>query len=126
MQHTPSRDRQWHLYTVTDSKSPIQRMFLRTLVRQPDTSDMFSLRQTLDLDISQIRQNQSFTSYSLLRSLNAALEELELHMHNKAIKSDHSHMYLCILRVQYINDLMAMSRLIFNAHNFLYLATFLL
>ncbi|KAJ6842512.1 acetyl-CoA carboxylase 1-like [Iris pallida] len=36
IQYTLSRDRQWHLYTVKDSNALIQRMFLRTLVRQPN------------------------------------------------------------------------------------------
>ncbi|MCE3050604.1 Acetyl-CoA Carboxylase [Datura stramonium] len=39
IKYTPSRDRQWHLYTVLDKRRPIQRMFLRTLVRQSTSDD---------------------------------------------------------------------------------------
>lgn len=40
-----------------------------------------------------------------------ALEELELHVHNTTIRSDHSHMYICILREQQSHDLLPPSRL---------------
>ncbi|CAI8605998.1 unnamed protein product [Vicia faba] len=44
IRYTPSRDRQWHLYTVVDTKpQPIQRMFLRTLLRQPTTNEGYSV-----------------------------------------------------------------------------------
>ncbi|ONK64464.1 uncharacterized protein A4U43_C07F26320 [Asparagus officinalis] len=111
IKYTPSRDRQWHLYTVVDSKALIQRMFLRTLVRQPNTTDgFFSVGQGLDMEISHVQPSMSFTSVSILRSLFAALEELELHVHSEAIRSDHSHMYLCILREQQLFDLLPSSR----------------
>ncbi|CAA6665069.1 unnamed protein product [Spirodela intermedia] len=105
MQYTPSRDRQWHLYTVSDPKSRTQRMFLRTLVRQPNTLDGFTLGQALDKEVDELQLSLSFTSLSLLRSLMAALDELELRTHNAIIKAEHAHMYLCILREQRLDDL---------------------
>ena len=59
----------------------------------------------LDVDMMRSQWAISFTSRSILRSLMAAMEELELNMHNTTLKSDHAHMYLCILREQQINDL---------------------
>ncbi|MQM19485.1 hypothetical protein Taro_052489 [Colocasia esculenta] len=105
MQYTPSRDRQWHMYTVFDQKTRIQRKFLRTLVRQPNTFDGFSLGPGFDSEIAQLRVSLSFSALSLLRSLMAALDELELHTHSVNIKADHAHMYLCILREQQLYDL---------------------
>ncbi|XP_010916915.1 acetyl-CoA carboxylase 1 [Elaeis guineensis] len=110
MQYTPSRDRQWHLYTVLDPKAPIQRMFLRTLVRQPSMTNGFSSSEILDSEIICAQCHLSFASVSILRSLMGALEELELHVHNATIRSDHSHMYLCILREQQLFDLIPVSR----------------
>lgn len=110
IQYTLSRDRQWHLYTVKDSNALIQRMFLRTLVRQPNTTDGLSLGQGFDMEICRVQHLMSFTSVSILRSLLGALEELELHVHNATIRSDHSHMYLCILREQQFYDLLPLSR----------------
>lgn len=104
IKYTPSRDRQWHLYTVVDKQLPIQRMFLRTLVRQP-TSEGLTLYQGLDVGTTQTQSTMSFTSKSILRSLMTAMEELELHGHNATVKSDHSHMYLYILQEQQIDDL---------------------
>uniref|UniRef100_A0A1D1YN11 Acetyl-CoA carboxylase 1 n=1 Tax=Anthurium amnicola TaxID=1678845 RepID=A0A1D1YN11_9ARAE len=105
MHYTPSRDRQWHLYSVFDQKARVQRMFLRTLVRQPNTFDGFTLGQGLDTEIAQLQLSLSFTALSLLRSLMAALDELELHTHKANIKAEHAHMYLCILREQQLYDL---------------------
>ncbi|GFY96498.1 acetyl-CoA carboxylase 1 [Actinidia rufa] len=107
IKYTPSRDRQWHLYTVVDKPLPIQRMFLRTLVRQPTSNEGF-----MGLDTVTIRSQlaMSFTSRSILRSLMTALEELELHVHNATIKSDLAHMYLYILREQQIDDLVPFSK----------------
>ncbi|XP_068641078.1 acetyl-CoA carboxylase 1-like [Aristolochia californica] len=105
IQYTPSRDRQWHLYTVVD-KPHIQRMFLRTLLRQPNTIDGISAYQ----ETTESQYDLSYTSISILRSVNNALEELELHSHNATIKSEHAHMYLCILREQQIYDLVPSSR----------------
>lgn len=110
IQYTPSRDRQWHLYTVVESKTHVQRMFLRTLVRQPNTTDGFSLGQGLDMEIYRAQTSLPFTSVSILRSLLAALEELELHVHSATMRADHSHMYLCILREQQLFDLLPLSR----------------
>ncbi|MBA0551193.1 hypothetical protein Golob_022088, partial [Gossypium lobatum] len=105
IQYTPSRDRQWHLYTVVDKPVPIQRMFLRTLVRQPTSDDGLTAYRGLDVDMMRSQSAMSFTSRSILRSLMGAMEELEINMHNATLKSDHAHMYLCILREQQINDL---------------------
>lgn len=105
IQYTPSRDRQWHLYTVVDKPVPIQRMFLRTLVRQPTTNEGFTAYQGLGMELPHAQWTMSFTSRSILRSLVAAMEELELNVHNATVKSDHAHMYLCILREQQMDDL---------------------
>ncbi|XVF36762.1 hypothetical protein REPUB_Repub19eG0086300 [Reevesia pubescens] len=105
IQYMPSRDRQWHLYTVVDKPLLIQRMFLRTLVRQSMTDDGLAAYRGLDVDMMHSQWAISFTSRSILRTLTAAMEELELNMHNATLKSDHAHMYLCILREQQINDL---------------------
>lgn len=110
IQYTPSRDRQWHLYTVVDKPQPIQRMFLRTLVRQSSTNEGFLSYQGQDVGKTQPQKALSFTSRSLLRSLNAALEELELHGHNTSVRADYAHMYLCILREQQIEDLVPYNR----------------
>lgn len=104
IKYTPSRDRQWHLYTIVEKPLPIQRMFLRTLVRQP-TKEWFPGYQISDMAGSQSQWALSFTSRSILRSLVTAMEELELHVHNATVKSDHAHMYLYILREQQIDDL---------------------
>lgn len=79
-------------------------MFLRTLVRQP-TSEGLTLYQGLHAGTTQTQSTMSFTSKSILRSLMTAMEELELHVHNTTVKSDHAHMYLYILREQQIDDL---------------------
>ncbi|XP_042520435.1 acetyl-CoA carboxylase 1-like [Macadamia integrifolia] len=110
IQYTPSRDRQWHLYSVVDKPQPIRRMFLRTLVRQPSTNEGFSMYQGIDVRIGSAQLATSFTSRSILRTLMAALEELELRVHNDTIKADHAHMYLCILREQQVDDLVSYSR----------------
>lgn len=107
IKYTPSRDRQWHLYTVVDKPLPIQRMFLRTLVRQPTSNEGF---MGLDIGTNRSPLAMSFTARSILRSLTTAMEELELHVHNATIKSDHAHMYLYILREQQIDDLVPYSK----------------
>ncbi|CAN1247442.1 Acetyl-CoA carboxylase 1 [Linum perenne] len=106
IQYTPSRDRQWHLYTVIDKPVPIRRMFLRSLVRQPTSTDGFTVYQGLGMDAFRTQSALSFTSGSILDSIVAAMEELELNVHNATIKSEHAHMYLCILREQNIEDLL--------------------
>ncbi|KAF7829912.1 acetyl-CoA carboxylase 1-like [Senna tora] len=104
--YTPSRDHQWHLYTVVDTKpQSIQRMFLRTLVRQPTTDGGFSY-QGLDVETLRTQKAMSLTSRSILRSLMAAMEELELNAHNATVRSEHVHMYLYIIREQQIDDLL--------------------
>ncbi|KAI4337725.1 hypothetical protein L6164_016106 [Bauhinia variegata] len=111
IRYTPSRDRQWHLYTVVDSKPPsIQRMFLRTLVRQPTSTEGFSSYQRLDMETSRPQLAMSFTSRSILRSLTNAMEELELNAHNATVRSEHAHMYLYIIREQHIDDLVPYSK----------------
>ena len=111
--YTPSRDRQWHLYTLVknseDPKSNDQRMFLRTVVRQPSVTNGF-LCGSIDNEVGRAQASSSFTSKSILRSLMAALEEIELHAHNEALRSGHSHMYLCMLREQQLFDLIPFSR----------------
>lgn len=103
--YTPSRDRQWHLYTVKDKPLPIQRMFLRTLVRQPTTTGGFASYQGLDMGSSGSQLALSYTSRSILRSLVFAMEELELNAHNATGKYDHAHMYLYVVQEQQVNDL---------------------
>ncbi|KAM7252837.1 hypothetical protein ACFE04_025455 [Oxalis oulophora] len=110
IRYTPSRDRQWHLYNVVDKPIPIQRMFLRTLVRQPTSNESFTAYHGLDSETSQKLWSMSFTSRSILKSLMTAMEELELNSHNSATKSEYTHMYLCILREQQINDLVPYPR----------------
>ncbi|XVE55454.1 hypothetical protein DITRI_Ditri03aG0159900 [Diplodiscus trichospermus] len=105
IQYTPSCVCQWHLYSVVDKPLPIQRMFLRTLVRQPMSDDGLAAYRGLDVDMMRSQWAMSFTSRGILRSLMAAMEELELNVHNATLKSDNAHMYLCILREQQINDL---------------------
>ncbi|CAI9116352.1 OLC1v1017472C1 [Oldenlandia corymbosa var. corymbosa] len=106
IQYTPSRDRQWHLYTVVEKPSSIQRMYLRTLVRQPLSTDGLTVYQGLDKEITQNLWSLSFTSRSILRSLVSAMEELELHVHNANVRSDHAHLYLYIVQEQRIDDLL--------------------
>nr|ASZ00201.1 acetyl-CoA carboxylase 1 [Hypseocharis bilobata] len=102
IRYTPSRDRQWHLYTIVDKPLPIQRMFLRTLVRQPTNEIAYQGRE---MQTTCTQRAMSFTSRSILRSLMGAMEELELHVHSATVKSDHAHMYLHIIREQQIDDL---------------------
>nr|ASZ00196.1 acetyl-CoA carboxylase 1 [California macrophylla] len=102
IRYTPSRDRQWPLYTIVDKPLPIQRMFLRTLVRQPTNEIAYQGRH---METTSTERAMSFTSRSILRSLMGAMEELELHVHSATVKSDHSHMYLYIIREQQIDDL---------------------
>ncbi|WJX38678.1 acetyl-coenzyme-A carboxylase [Trifolium repens] len=111
IRYTPSRDRQWHLYTVLDTKPlPIQRMFLRTLIRQPTTYEGLSSYQRLDAETSRTQLAMSFTSRSIFRSLMGAMEELELNSHNTTIKSEHAHMYLYVIREQHVDDLVPYPR----------------
>lgn len=104
IKYTPSRDRQWHLYTVID-KPFIRRMFLRTLVRQP-----ISEFTGVELSALETQKPISFTSRSILRSLTTAMEELELNAHSASLKPDHAHMYLYIVREQQIYDLVPYHR----------------
>ncbi|KAM0865439.1 hypothetical protein ACQ4PT_043269 [Festuca glaucescens] len=87
MKYTPSRDRQWHIYTLNseDPKSNDQRMFLRTVVRQPSLTNGF-LFGSIDNEVGRAQASSSFTSNSILRSLMTALEEIELHAHNEAAR----------------------------------------
>uniref|UniRef100_A0A8R7RE32 biotin carboxylase n=3 Tax=Triticum TaxID=4564 RepID=A0A8R7RE32_TRIUA len=103
--YTPSRDRQWHIYTLVknnkDPRSNNQRMFLRTIVRQPSVTNGF-LFGNIDNEVGHAQASSSFISDSILKSLRAALEEIELHAHNEAVRSGYSHMYMCILRAAVI------------------------
>ncbi|XP_019100885.1 PREDICTED: acetyl-CoA carboxylase 1-like [Camelina sativa] len=110
IQYTPSRDRQWHLYAVTDKPVPVKRMFLRSLVRQATMNDGFMLQQGQDKQHSQTLFSMPYTSKCVLRSLMDAMEELELNAHNASMKPDHAHMFLCILREQQIDDLVPYPR----------------
>ncbi|KAJ4767613.1 Acetyl-CoA carboxylase [Rhynchospora pubera] len=110
IKYTPSRDRQWHLYTVSDAKQPIQRMFLRTLVRQPMGTNVLSSMPSVDVELSRAQAELSFTSSSIFRSLIGALDELELYAHNAGVRSDHAHMYLCVLGEQQPFNLVPSSR----------------
>nr|AHI94840.1 acetyl-coenzyme A carboxylase [Eleusine indica] len=114
VKYTPSRDRQWHIYTLIKNKKDQrlndQRMFLRTIVRQPSTTNGF-LSASIDSEVGRAQASSSFTSNSILRSLMAALEEIELHAHSETVRSGHSHMYLCILREQRVLDLIPFSRM---------------
>ncbi|KAI3706157.1 hypothetical protein L1987_76415 [Smallanthus sonchifolius] len=111
IKYTPSRDRQWHMYTVDAKPLPFQRMFLRTLVRQP-TKEWFSPSGYQGSEVAGPRSQLalSYTSRSILRSLVTAMEELELHVHNATVKSDHAHMYLYVLKEQQIHDLVLFSK----------------
>ncbi|GAB4839534.1 acetyl-coenzyme-A carboxylase [Ancistrocladus abbreviatus] len=102
IKYTPSRDRQWHLYTIVDKPLPLQRMFLRTLVRQPVSDEGY---QGVEVGTINVQGAKSFTSRSILRPLTAAMEELELHAHSATLKPEHAHMYLYIVREQQIHDL---------------------
>ncbi|XP_062200626.1 acetyl-CoA carboxylase 1-like [Phragmites australis] len=114
VKYTPSRDRQWHIYTLIKNKKDQrlndQRMFLRTIIRQPSATNGF-LSGSIDNEVGCTQASSSFTSNSILRSLIAALEEIELHAHSESVRSGHSHMYLCILREQQLLDLIPFSRM---------------
>ncbi len=107
MKYTPSRDRQWHIYTLRNTENPkmLHRVFFRTLVRQPSVSNKFSSGQIGDMEVGSAEEPLSFTSTSILRSLMTAIEELELH----AIRTGHSHMYLHVLKEQKLLDLVPVS-----------------
>lgn len=110
VKYTPSRDRQWHLYSVVDPKpQSFKRTFLRTLVRQPTTNEGL-LGQGLHMETLQAQKVMSLTSRSILRSLMAAMEELELNAHNTTVKSEHTHIYLYVIQEQQIDDIVHYSR----------------
>uniref|UniRef100_A0A0D9WEQ7 Uncharacterized protein n=1 Tax=Leersia perrieri TaxID=77586 RepID=A0A0D9WEQ7_9ORYZ len=106
LKYTPSRDRQWHIYTLRNTENPkmLHRVFFRTLVRQPSASNKFLSGQIGDIEVGS-DEPLSFTSTSILRSLITAIEELELH----AIRTGHSHMYLHVLKEQKLLDLVPVS-----------------
>ncbi|KAL6839698.1 hypothetical protein ACP4OV_030386 [Aristida adscensionis] len=107
MKYTPSRDRQWHIYTLRNTENPkmLHRVFFRTIVRQPSSGNKFTSAQIDDIGLKGSEESLSFTSNSILRSLMTAIEELELH----AIRTGHSHMYMCILKEQKLLDLIPVS-----------------
>uniref|UniRef100_A0A0E0B9J6 Uncharacterized protein n=1 Tax=Oryza glumipatula TaxID=40148 RepID=A0A0E0B9J6_9ORYZ len=110
--YTPSRDRQWHIYTLVKKKKDLrsndQRMFLRTIVRQPSANRGF-LSGSIDNGGSHAQASSYYTSNSILRSLMGALDEIELHAHDETVRSSLSHMYLCILREQQLHNLIPFS-----------------
>ena len=91
------------MYTVVD-KPAIRRMFLRTLVRQPKFIDNAAKLQMLNEDVKEA-STMSLIANRVVKSLLGALEELELYAHNANAKSDHVHIFLCILRPQESSDL---------------------
>jgi acetyl-CoA carboxylase/biotin carboxylase 1 len=107
MKYTPSRDRQWHIYTLRNTENPkmLHRVFFRTLVRQPSAGNRFTSGHISDVEGGRVEESLSFTSSSIMKSLTTAIEELELH----AIRTGHSHMYLCILKEQKLLDLIPVS-----------------
>ncbi|KAG0579665.1 hypothetical protein KC19_4G115000 [Ceratodon purpureus] len=98
MQYAPSRNRQWYIYNATDGKTKTRRMFLRALIRQPKSSDGIGVAQPDSRGITLVKD-------SITQSLQGALDELELAVHDINSKADHIHMYLCILRAQQLDDL---------------------
>lgn len=107
MKYTPSRDRQWHIYTLRNTENPkmLHRVFFRTIVRQLNADNKFASAQVSNTEVGGLEESLSSTSNSILRSLMTAIEELELH----AIRTGHSHMYLCILKEQKLLDLIPFS-----------------
>jgi acetyl-CoA carboxylase / biotin carboxylase 1 len=106
--YTPSRDRQWHIYTLRNTENPkmLHRVFFRTIVRQPNAGNKFTSSQIGDsVEVGGSDESLSYTSNSILRSLMTAIEELELH----AIRTGYTHMYLCILKEQKLLDLIPVS-----------------
>nr|AHC53984.1 plastid transported acetyl-CoA carboxylase [Eleusine indica] len=105
--YTPSRDRQWHIYTLRNTENPkmLHRVFFRTIVRQPNTSNKFTSSQIGDFEVGGSEESLSYTSNSILRSLMTAIEELELH----AIRTGYTHMYLCVLKEQKLLDFIPVS-----------------
>lgn len=67
-------------------------MFMRALIRQPIARD----ESGAELDSRGIKRVEE----SITQSLQGALDELELAVHDINGKADHIHMYLCILRAQ--------------------------
>nr|ASZ00205.1 acetyl-CoA carboxylase 2 [Erodium texanum] len=107
VQYIPSRDRQWHMYTIVDKPLRTKRMFLRTLVRQPTDEKAYQGQGT---ETTGAQQAMSFTSRTILGSIMGAMEELELNAHSTTGKCDHAHMYLHIVREQQIDDLVPYSK----------------
>jgi hypothetical protein len=77
-------------------------MFLRALIRQPITRDESGVQLYL--------RTLTGVEDSITQSLQGALDELELAVHDINSKADHIHMYLCILRAQELGDLIQASR----------------
>lgn len=107
--YTPSRDRQWHIYTLRNTENPkmLHRVFFRTIVRQPNAGSKFTSSAQIGdfVEVGASDKSLSCTSNSILRSLMTAIEELELH----AIRTGYTHMYLCILKEQKLIDLIPVS-----------------
>jgi acetyl-CoA carboxylase / biotin carboxylase 1 len=106
--YTPSRYRQWHIYTLRNTENPkmLHRVFFRTIVRHPNAGNKFTAAQIGDfVEVRASEESLSYTTNSILRSLMSAIEELELH----AIRTGYTHMYMCILKKHKILDLIAVS-----------------
>lgn len=96
MQYAPSRNRQWYIYNATEGKTRTRRMFLRALIRQPKVNDE---------SVGEDTRGITLVKDSITQSLQGALDELELAVHDTNGKADHIHLYLCILRAQELDDL---------------------
>ncbi|XP_024374276.1 acetyl-CoA carboxylase 1 [Physcomitrium patens] len=103
MQFAPSRNRQWYIYNAVDGKTRTRRMFLRALIRQPKPRDESGYENLDSRSITLVED-------SITQSLQGALDELELAVHDTNSKADHIHVYLCILRAQELGDLTQASR----------------
>ncbi|KZV28923.1 hypothetical protein F511_13718 [Dorcoceras hygrometricum] len=106
LHYTPSQDKLWHLYTVTDKRLPIRRMFLRGLVRQPLSTEDQAVYQRFDKGVIQSSSTLSSTTRSILRSLMSAIDPLELSFLDSSARSDHTQIYLCILPEQKMDDVL--------------------
>lgn len=82
-------------------------MFLRALIRQPKPRDESGYENLDSRSITLVED-------SITQSLQGALDELELAVHDTNSKADHIHVYLCILRAQELGDLTQASRYHFS------------
>ncbi|KAJ7569509.1 hypothetical protein O6H91_01G081500 [Diphasiastrum complanatum] len=99
IRYSSSRDRQWHLYSVSE-KPAIRRMFLRTLLRQSQTSTICDPSLINKASTTTDSNIYLYMLESITKALQGALEELELTAHDSNGQADHVHVYLCLLRAQ--------------------------